>query len=285
MTAETPHRRFRNRYVIVAILAVLALIVGIALPILTSNGSATDRVKADPPPTLFSEQQMKPVISPIDAQDPKASRAMASWWKEHGSVRDDQAFLTWVEGQVPDPPVRATRSAELRQVKLLKEHRTTGGVAAATWLEVHGKKDIWKLYQHDQKELQSPAVGKANKADLKTILSMAKTAADKLGTSYHQSAPYVLDPTLRPDHTVEKGQVCPCSYPSRHSARAAGARTFLGEIAPRRMADYSWMENEIAFSRLYMAGHVLSDITAGSRLGDMIGQYVLVSRGHMPIPK
>lgn len=286
MTSPAPTRRrhFRTRYVVVAMLAVVALVVGVVLPIL-SNGSATDRVKADPPPKLFTEGQMKPVVAPIDAQDAKASKAMASWWKAHGSVRDDKAFLTWVEGQVPAPPSPSARAAELRQVKTLKKDRTPGGVAAATWLEVHGKKDIWKLYEHDQRELESRAVGKENKADLKLILSMAKTAADQLGTKYQQSAPYVLNPSLRPDHTVKKGQVCPCSYPSRHSARAAGSRTFLGEIAPRRNADYEWMEDEIAYSRLYMSGHVLSDITAGSMLGDMIGQYVLVTRGQLPLPE
>ena len=38
------------------------------------------------------------------------------------------------------------------------------------------------------------------------------------------------------------------------------------------------------FARLYMAGHVASDITAGSLLGDMIGEYVLVAGGTEPLP-
>jgi hypothetical protein len=45
------------------------------------------------------------------------------------------------------------------------------------------------------------------------------------------------------------------------------------------------MEGQITYSRLYMAGHVTSDITAGSLLGDMIGQYVLVTRGHQSVPE
>jgi hypothetical protein len=45
------------------------------------------------------------------------------------------------------------------------------------------------------------------------------------------------------------------------------------------MADqYRWMEDEIDWSRIYMAGHVPSDITGGALLGDMVGEYFLVSR-------
>jgi hypothetical protein len=38
------------------------------------------------------------------------------------------------------------------------------------------------------------------------------------------------------------------------------------------------MEDEIDFSRIYMAGHVPSDISGGSLLGDMVGEYFLVTR-------
>ena len=107
---------------------------------------------------------------------------------------------------------------------------------------------------------------------------MSKDVADTLGAKYQQSAPYVIDPSLRPDHTVTKGQVCPCSYPSRHAAVGAAARTYLSFLAPHREADYRWTEDEIAYSRVYMAGHVPSDITGGALLGDMIGEYFLVTR-------
>jgi membrane-associated phospholipid phosphatase len=288
MTTSTPQRRVRARYVVIAVLAVAALAAGIVVPRLSTsqspNLSATDRIQADPPPTLFGDSQIKTVDGPIAAQDAVATAAMSSWWKKHGSAPDDKAFVTWVETQVPQPPSTSARAKELRTVQALKTRRTPRGVAAATWLEVHGKKDIWKLYLHDQRELETKATGKADKKDLKLILSMSKTAADELAATDRQSAPYVLDPSLRTDKTVKKGAECPCSYPSRHAARAAGSRLFLGHIAPRRLADYRWMEDEVTYSRLYMAGHVPSDITAGSRLGDMIGEYVLVSRGRMPMP-
>jgi membrane-associated phospholipid phosphatase len=110
---------------------------------------------------------------------------------------------------------------------------------------------------------------------------MSKDVADALGARYQQSAPYVLRPFLRTDHTVTKGQVCPCSYPSRHAAAGAAARTFLVAVDPHREGDYRWTESEIDYSRLYMAGHVISDITGGALLGDLIGQYVVGTR---PLP-
>lgn len=209
---------------------------------------------------------------------------MEAWWKDHGAVRDDAAFISWVETQVPPPPTAAQRNQELAAVKALDKKRTPEDVAAATWLEAYGKKDIWKVYLHDQRELQTPATGKAEKTELKGMLTMSKTVADQLGAKYRQPAPYVLDPALRTDHVIKKGAVCPCSYPSRHAARAAASRTYLGHLAPRRLADYRWMEDEVTYSRLYMAGHVESDITAGSLLGDMIGEYFLVTGGAEPVP-
>ena len=288
MTTSPSRPRLSKRYAIAIAAAITALAVGISAPHLagasTPNLSATDRVKAHPPPPLFSDTQIGTIARPIAAQKASATAAMAAWWRTHGTTPDDKAFTAWVQTQVPAPPPAATRRAELREVKNLDLQRTPTGIAAATWLELNGKKDVWKLYQHDQRELLSAKTGNADKADLKVILSLAKTAADALGTKYQQSAPYVLDPSLRPDHAVKQGQICPCSYPSRHAARAAGARTYLGYLSPHRLTDYQWMEDQVTFSRLYMAGHVQSDITAGSMLGDMIGQYVLVSRGHMPAP-
>lgn len=284
MTSPTVGRRLpRLRYFLLGLLALLAIGVGLARPVLANdapaNLSATDRVKADPPPPLFSDQQIATISGPVSSQEKTAKRLMQTWWKGHGTAPDDKTFLAWVQTQVPAPPSAAARTTELQQVEKLDRTRTPAGIAGATWLEVHGKKDVWKLYQHDQRELESQATGKADKKDIKLILSMAKTAADTLAAKYQQSAPYVLDPALRTDHTVKKGAVCPCSYPSRHAARAAGSRTFLGAVAPRRLPDYRWMEDQVTFSRLYMAGHVRSDITAGTLLGDMIGEYVVVTRG------
>ena len=282
---HAPGNHVRARYVIVGVVALVAIVVGFVLPLFhLLSVSGTDAIQADPPPKLFSASEIGGVSGPIADQADAAHASMAKWWATHGANPDDTAFLPWVEAQVPAPPSGSTRSAELRDIQALKAQRTKAGVAAATWLEVHGKKDIWKLYQHDQRELESSQTGADDKASLKLILQMTKTASDQLSVKNNQSAPYVLDPSLRADKTVRKGATCPCSYPSRHAARSAGSRKFLSYVAPRRQADYEWMEAEVAYSRLYMAGHVESDITAGTELGDMIGEYVLVTRGRMPLP-
>jgi hypothetical protein len=207
---------------------------------------------------------------------------MARWWRAHGTRPHDVAFVHWVENRLPAPPSPADRAAEIKQVQALAPTRTAQGVDAATWLEAYGKKDVWKLAVHDQAELLPTGVGERRKQELDDLLRMTKAVADTLGAKYQQPAPYVVDPRLRPDHTVLPGQVCPCSYPSRHATAAAAARTFLGALIPRREPDYRWTEEEIAYSRVYMAGHVPSDITAGARLGDMVGEYFLVTRHHLP---
>jgi hypothetical protein len=209
---------------------------------------------------------------------------MHAWWDRHGSTADDAAFVTWVESALPGPPSASARAAEVRQVQAIAPTRTEEGVAAATWLESYGKKDVWKLAAHDQAEMLPSGTGTTLKADVDDALKMAKQVADDLGAKYQQSAPYVLDPSLRPDHTVTAGQVCPCSYPSRHAAAGAAAATYLTQRSPHRAGQYRWMLDEIAWSRIYMAGHVPSDITAGALLGDMIGEYLLVTRGDMPEP-
>jgi hypothetical protein len=166
-------------------------------------------------------------------------------------------------------------------VVALEKTRTAGGVEAATWLESYGKKDVWKLYVHDQKEVLDPSSGKDRKAEEKEVLKMSKQVADDLGTRFGSSAPYVRMPSLRPDHTVVKGQRCPCSYPSRHATAAASSRTVLGTLMPDRAPQYRAMEAQIDYSRVYMAGHYPADIRGGALLGDVIGDYFLITRNHV----
>jgi hypothetical protein len=166
----------------------------------------------------------------------------------------------------------------MQQVVSLSSTRTSAGVRAATWLETYGKKDVWKLFAHDQGELLSSKSRGSLKGDEKDALKMAKTIADTLGTRYGSSAPYVRQPSLRKDHKVTPGQQCPCSYPSRHAAAGAASETLLGGLQPQLDPQYRYYEHEIDFSRVYMAGHFPSDVAAGALLGDLIGDYFLVSR-------
>lgn len=275
----------KPRFVLI-IAVVAALAVGAVFTYGTLMGpSAKDRIEADPPPTLFSAAAIKPVDAMVDPQAADAHRRMKKYWSSHGTRADDKAFATWLQDHFPKPPKKAARLKELPLLTAQSKSRTKSGVAAATWLEVHGKKDIWKLYAHDQAEWLPAKAGDARKGDVKAMLKLTKKVAAHLDTDLGASTPYVLDPALwhkSTDHptrpTVDHG--CPCSYPSHHAAKAAAVRTYLSAYQPHMTAQYRWMEDEVDWSRIYMAGHVPSDIAGGALLGDMIGEYYLVTRGH-----
>ncbi|MEU2338446.1 phosphatase PAP2 family protein [Streptomyces sp. NPDC013172] len=280
-------RGVKWRYPLIALLAVAAVAVSTLRPQLVTavtsvakNPSATDLIKQDPPPGLFTDAEIAAIGKVADAQRTKADTLFAQWQKDHGATRDDKAFTAWAAQQVPAPPSAKQRAAELRQDQALARTRTAAGRKAATWLELHGKKDVWQLHLHDQRELIPSTRGKTEKAELKAALKLAKTISDQLAARDRQSAPFVLDPTLRPDKHITPGAKGPYSYPSRHATRSAAAVTFLVALSPHRAADYRWMQDEVLYSRLYMAGHVTSDLTAGTLLGDLIGDYELAASGH-----
>jgi hypothetical protein len=251
-----------------------------------ANASAKDRVAADPPPPLFPPAQVAGTATQVAAQHAQGATLVRAWVAAHGTRADDREFVTWTERVFPAP--RATMAlSEMPAVVALDRARSITGIAAATWLERHGKKDIWELYAHDQRELLDSSTGKQRKAEEKQVLTMSKQIADDLGARFGSSAPYVRKPSLRTDHQVTSGQRCPCSYPSRHAAAAASSRTVLGALMPERQAQYRATEAQIDYSRVYMAGHYPSDIRAGALLGDVIGDYFLVTRNgldpaHLP---
>ncbi|MFL6090004.1 MAG: hypothetical protein ACJ71Z_07670 [Aeromicrobium sp.] len=284
--------RPRSRYVLIAVVAIAALTLGLVGPHLwgsVTGGSAKDHIAADPQPRLFSEAEIRPADDLVAAQQPIAHKLMQNWWASHGTKADDAAFLSWLQRHFPEPPSKADRRKELPQLKALRDQHTKEKVAAAFWLEAHGKKDIWKLYAHDQAEWLPSKDGDARKADVKALLKLSKKAQGKLTESFRASSPYVLDRSLNhksadnKSHQVVNG--CPCSYPSKHAARAAAARMYLAKMQPHMTAQYRWMEDEIDWSRIYVAGHLPSDIAGGALLGDMIGEYYLVTHGMEPAPK
>jgi len=280
-TAPPPPRWRRHRGTLAAILAVIAIATGVVLDVEQSgqNTSAKDRIEAHPPPTLFADAAIAPTGTAVDAVRGRANDLFAGWVAAHGSEKDDAAFATWVADHFPAPP--ANLADEMKVVDSLAAQRTRPGVAAATWLETYGKKDVWKLYAHDQGERLGSSRRGDVKSEEKAALTLAKKLADTLGAHFASSAPYVRKPSLRPDHHVTTGQTCPCSYPSRHAAAAAASETLLGRLDPSMDAEYRHMEAEIDYSRIYMAGHFPSDVTAGALLGDVVGDYLLVTREHV----
>ncbi|GGN88471.1 hypothetical protein GCM10011579_082230 [Streptomyces albiflavescens] len=276
-------RRVKWQYPVIAVVAAGAATFGLvhttaAAPAAATSEAkkkpgATDLIKADPPPQLFTDAEVADLAQQQAAQKHTADALFAKWKAIHGATRDDKAFATWAAQHVPAPPNKADRTAELHQVQQLAKTRTAAGKRAATWLEVHGKGDIWKLYAHDQRELLPQQQGALEKTELKTALKLAKAITETVAAHDKQPAPYVLDPTLRPDKHVTPGQKGPYSYPSRHAAKAATAVNLLSNWAPHRTEDYQAMAAQIVYSRLYMAGHVPSDITAGTLVGDLVGDY------------
>ncbi|MGW6356788.1 phosphatase PAP2 family protein [Streptomyces sp. NPDC055092] len=276
-------RSIKWQYTVIAIIAAAAAVFGLVHTTATAPAAATtaakkkpgatDLIKSDPPPALFADADVAALAKQQSAQKHTADTLFAKWKAAHGSTRDDKAFTAWAAQQVPAPPAKAARAAELHQVQQLAKTRTTAGKMAATWLEVHGKGDIWKLYAHDQRELLPQDQGAVDKIQLKSALKMAKAITEKVAARDKQPAPYVLDPTLRPDKHITAGQKGPYSYPSRHAAKAAAAVTLLGNWAPHRTEDYRAMAAQVVYSRIYMAGHVPSDITAGTLVGDLVGDY------------
>jgi len=274
-------RRLKWQYSVIAVVAAGAAGFGLLhttadatnLGAAKKKPGATDRIKNDPPPELFPDAAVADIAKLQAAQKRTAGALFAKWTAAHGSTRDDKAFTSWVVRHVPAPPSKSERMVELHQVQQLAKTRSAAGKKAATWLEVHGKGDIWKLYAHDQRELLPQGQGDADKSELKGALKLAKAITEKVAARDKQPAPYVLDPALRPDKHVTAGQKGPYSYPSRHAAKAATAVTLLSDWAPHRTADYTWMAAQVVYSRLYMAGHVPSDITAGTLVGDLVGDY------------
>jgi membrane-associated phospholipid phosphatase len=284
-TSPRTPRQPNGRFIVVGVLAVLAIVVGLLGPTAwakvtgdtaSANTSPKDRITADPPPELFAAPEVAATATDVAAQHKQAATMLRAWVSAHGTTTDDKAFVAWLEKTFPAPP--ATLASEMPSVVALAKTRTPAGVKAATWLESYGKKDIWKLYAHDQKEVLTSSTGKDRKAEEKGVLKMSKQVADALGARFGSSAPYVRMPSLRTDHTVAKGQQCPCSYPSRHAAAAASSRTVLGTLMPDRVAQYRAMEAQIDYSRVYMAGHFPADIRGGALLGDVIGDYFLLTR-------
>ena len=269
---------------VVAVLAVVAILAGLVGPTAwsrvtgapTSSLSAKDRIAANPPPPLFPAGQVTGTATDVAAQKAQASSLIGAWVAAHGTGTDDKAFVTWVEQVFPSPPANLT--SEMPAVVALEKRRTLPGIAAATWLESYGKKDIWKLYAHDQNEVLAPSTGSDRKSEEKALLKMSKQVADTLGARFGSSAPYVRMPSLRTDHTVTAGQKCPCSYPSRHATAGAASRTLLGTLMPERDTQYRATEAQVDYSRVYMAGHYPGDIRAGALLGDVIGDYFLITR-------
>ena len=247
---------------------VVLLVMGAAATAVLPSGE--NPVKSHPAPPPYPSAAVASLAQELAAQKPVADRAFRSWSAAH-PAQDDAAFTDFVLAQLPAPPTAAVQDRELAELRRVAATRTSSGLDAARWFEIYGKKDAWKLYVRDATEFRAPTERKAAKAALKADTKLAKAITAKAQASSGRQAPSVVDPTLRPG-AARKAKL---SYPSKHTVYVFSELALLSALDPGRTDDFQSLADQVAYSRLYSAGHYRSDLVAGALVGDLLGDYEL----------
>jgi hypothetical protein len=245
--------------------------------------SPVQAVASHPMPTMFPDSAMAPYTGPADAQAAKAATLMKAWWSAHGTQPRDKQFLAWLKQQAPTAPSAASRRAEAAQVEKLVKGRTATGKSAAQWLRQYGRDDLWLFYEHQQAAHASTQDARDARKQLARLVKDGTRFGTSLNKKLHQPAPFLIDPALRPAGSPAGGSTthgCPCSYPVAADVASSAASTFLAGLHPQQAALYRHMADEEAFAGMYLGGRLPSDSATGRLLGDMLGEYFLVTRHH-----
>jgi hypothetical protein len=291
------------RYVFISILAVLAIAVGFSgdkfLPITVDEGpvaktaatpsptpkatnpkteTTKDPLASDPAPPLLSSGDLRKVTPVIAAQQAKANKLMKRWWSENGAGTTDEGFVSWAAAQLPAEPTTLQRQTEKGTVKQLKASRDAAGNRAADWLNTHGCQDVWMSFTSQQFALRSTTDDEPSNAEVKTVLKLASDVAS--AAQDRSGSPAASQPKPCSGATKPARSDCSCSYPSSQATMSAAARTYLGKLSPYRYDQYAWMESQVDLAGLYAGLELPSDVASGALLGDLVGQYVLVTRKH-----
>lgn len=253
------------------VVALLSIGAGVSQVYLGGSGNP---VKTHPAPALFASEQLAPLAQELAEQKPRADQAFAAWSAVHPE-RDDVRFTAFALGQLAPPPDAGTQIAELGELRQLADTRTPIGMTAAGWLETYGKKDIWKLYLSDATETAGSKTKKQAKAAFKADTTLAKALTAAAQSRFGRQAPTVEDPALR-QGAARKVKL---SYPSKHTVYVFSELALLTALDPGRAQDFRDMADQVAFSRLYAAGHYRSDLVAGAFLGDLLGDYEVRNLG------
>jgi membrane-associated phospholipid phosphatase len=88
---------------------------------------------------------------------------------------------------------------------------------------------------------------------------------------YWVARPFQLDPTITPLFPTPNHP----SYPSAHGCDDAAAAAVLAYLFPREAAFFEERAREAAESRLWAGIHFRSDLEAGLKLGEAVGQLVV----------
>ncbi len=252
---------------ILAVGLAAAALFGVAGLVLARSGPAGNPVDTHPAPMLFDAALIAPLGAQLAAEKPIADRLFNRWAAQHPG-RDDSAFTRFALAQLPGPPDAATQAGELTELRLLAASRTRQGKQAATWLEVYGKTDVWTKYAT---EGSGPGSGSnpGDVSELKQTTKLVKTVVALAQAHFARPGPKVIDPSLKPgSNRPDK-----LSYPSSHASYVFAQLTVLSAQQPSRRSDFVRTANEVAYSRLYAAGHYRSDLVTGALLGDLVGDY------------
>jgi PAP2 superfamily len=259
----------------VAMVAAVLLVGGgsLALATVGAGGGSGGAFKGSPVPPLFGDGELAAVHAPLKAAEARGHRVAKAWLDAH-PLTTDAAFAAWAVRAV-GPPAGGLRPGgeQLAQLHRLAARRDAAGTTAARWLESHGKKQPWKLFVKQDK----PFLGDAREATLKAAMKAALDLGGRLQAAakvrYGRPSPYQADPSLHGLNQQRFSGQTRQSYPSKHTVLAGAALALLDPVEPRRVGEFDWMADQIAFSRLYGAGHYLSDLTAGAFLGTLVGDY------------
>jgi len=250
--------------------AILALGLGALALNLRGDQAKSGPFGGQPLPALFADGQIAIVHRIIAKADARAHTDARAWLRAH-PVRDDRGFSSFALGHVGRPPTGAAQRAELAALHRIDANRTPAGRRAAVWLEVHGKKDIWKLYLKQYRQTTSGANGKEAKVRFKATNTLAKALATRGKARFARQSPYIVDPSL---HALNQRRFAKkYSYPAKHAVLGSALSGVLVHYEPHRAGEYSWMNAEISYSRLYAGGHYPSDIAAGAYLGTLVAYY------------
>ncbi|NUT54604.1 MAG: phosphatase PAP2 family protein [Thermoleophilia bacterium] len=255
---------------LVASFLAIALLALALNTVLAGGGDAGGPFDGRAMPTLYPDSVL-PVVSRLTAPAERRADAAAHKWLASHPVRDDVAFANYAVGAVGRPPGGDAQQRELAQLHRIDSSRTAAGAATANWLELHGKKDVWKLFLKQYRESVPNAAGDQAKTTFKATYALAKTVVDAAKNKYARPSPYITDPSL---HALTQSRFTKkYSYPSKHAVISFAEATYLTRLEPHRGSEYEWMADEISYSRLYAGGHYPSDISAGVFLGRMIADY------------
>ena len=199
----------------------------------------------------------------LESQQARAVADVRAWLRTHPDGKKKE-FLAFAIRDLGPPPPPSVTARELTYLRQLKTRRTPAGVAAADQLDLHGKIDIWDQYVAQEPAGAFPA---DRLRELRKLLARATKAAKAL---YARPGPRVRAPDLAP------GSFDPSktSYPSSHATFAYAQAALLAQASPDQAEQFLARAAQIVYSRLYVAGHYPSDVTAGAKLGYLLEEYV-----------